>query len=282
MIKEIETSTHDSDILTFEWEKEDINISTLEYISIIINNPPENITNYFVENTKIIKDLLSWIKSKPKNPKKLKIKYNNEKWILRLEEIATLGYIDKNGTIYYITRKRPDIINSNTPLSQDPWIIFHWGLNKWAINIYRFAGDLNGIQQDNDVQDTMVEETLKSKVFSKDTKIIDLWTFLLANGSNARNKDKKEEDKEPRTSALMNARILLLSKEIFEDIVNQNKNEWNKNYEVVKVEKSETDKTPKHEMFHQLLLKYKQWLKSKTQDAISEIKQRVGININSL
>lgn len=183
---------------------------------------------------------------------------NTVNGILRVEELMTFASQDGQGNIVYLTRSRPKWIGINTPWELDPGVFSHGGLKQaGVVNGWRFVADKLWLD-DSSLDEDSYREYLEKNPFPKVKKIVNLWSFIIANGSNARNEKNKREWKElePRTSWMIHVRALIINDNDFERLLKEQNRYGNSiQYSSVKLSDTSSFFTPKHEATHRLLQK---------------------------
>jgi len=271
-------------------------IQTLEYKTCPVNILPVELHNFFDNNSIMLEDLLDW---------KLQLKdwLNNQvfpvdaiypedaQWkenrlstingVVRWEELMTFVTVNpETNEVLYLTRSRPEIKNSNTPWSLDPWVFSHgWLQQAGAINAWRYVADKLW-KNDPELTKEEYEVYLSQNPFPQDITVINAWQFLLANGSNARNAKKTTwETLEPRTSAIINVRALVISYTDFQKkVALQNEDSTSEiEYTVTCLDKElDWSATPKHSATHGLLKDRMSEIKTKVQDIQNQYNARVS------
>ncbi len=86
---------------------------------------------------------------------------NDISWKIRYEALTSIWYRAKDGSIRYITRKRPNQEKSNTPGAEDSGTIFH-GIDNWkVISPRRFIADSTGKMRDDEISSEKVAQFFK-------------------------------------------------------------------------------------------------------------------------
>ncbi len=176
--------------------------------------------------------------------------------LIRTEQLVTISTINQETwEIEYICRSRPEEIWVNTPWKLDPGVLSHgWIDQAGVVNAWRYVADKLG-KNDNTLTPEEYENYLSNNPFPENTSIVTAGHFILANGSNARNKWKDPEKYTQRTSWLFTVRTAVMQSVDYNEIIERQKVQSNIDYTSVSLAQwtDTSDFSPKHWAVHDLL-----------------------------
>ncbi|MDD4151894.1 MAG: hypothetical protein PHR68_04735 [Candidatus Gracilibacteria bacterium] len=265
-----------------EMKDSELFIKTQKYEAFDVNtdNLPEALSENLNNLVNLANDFLAGKDIDPEANKKSEFEASYEvdgetvEGIIRPEAIVSFYNISDDGkTLNYIIRGRPDSEGINTPGKEDPGTIFHGALNRGIINVARMAADWN-----SKVDNTVTEEEIKNSenfIQGKGLKATNIGTYILANGHISRNIDGEKP-----TSGIFSAMGISCDNNLFEEIVSKSSSYFTVTLDIKTGEIlngfNESDFTPKHKLYHNLLLKSVRAISAKSEEITDEVSDKVG------